>query len=87
MRLVKGLAVLDQPHNDGLGILTEQDLSYINILNECADILHICNFNKQVEDRLNDISDYITKYAYPEGFQQRLTQWDEKLEELYTENK
>jgi len=60
------------------GILTEQDLDYLDVLNQVTDILMMYGSDAAVQERMFSINNYLQKYGEPEGFKERLKQWHEK---------
>jgi len=60
------------------GILTEQDLDYLDVLNQVTGVLMSHGSDELVQKRMLSINDYLQKYGEPEGFKERLKQWHEK---------
>ena len=60
------------------GILTEQDLQFLSICNELADILTMYGSDKEVQKRVFDINNYLQMYCIPEGFNLRMRTWEER---------
>ena len=60
------------------GILTEQDLDFLTVMNEVTDILTMHGADPEVQNRMLDINEYMQKYAIPEGFKERMQKWNEE---------
>ena len=69
-------------NKDSLGILTAQDMDYINVMNAITDLYIMHGADEEVKKRLEDIEYYLYKYAHPDGFKERLNQWDKELDKL-----
>jgi len=74
-------------NDDGLGILTEQDLEYIYVINNLTDLYMMFGDGGTITERLDMLDDYIQKYGCPNGFAERLDKWDDELDKLYNEGK
>ena len=60
------------------GILTEQDLEFLDILNQITDILTMEGRNPEVQDRIMSINNYLQKYCVPDGFKERMEKWNKE---------
>lgn len=60
------------------GILTEQDLDYLDVLNQVTGILMQYGSDELVQKRMFSINEYLQKYGEPQGFRERMKRWNEK---------
>ena len=60
------------------GILTEQDLEFLDVLNQITDILTMEGSNPEVQDRIMNINNYLQKFCVPDGFKERMEKWNKE---------
>ena len=62
--------------------LSKQDDAYIEVMNGLTDIRMMHSSNQKIRDILDEVEDYIDKYAWPKGIRERISAYEDAADEL-----
>ena len=62
--------------------LSKQDDAYIEVMNGLTDIRMMYGSNQKVRNILDEVEDYIDKYAWPKGIRERISAYEDAADEF-----